>query len=393
MFENLLQEGCVIKQKLFLSPRLVGKRFNEHSIPLECLKDLAVIEEMIIEVAKRLFREDHPDRKRSPRGFTDGISLNLARIDDGSAIAEIMIVIEDPMLFPSENETYFSKARDSIIGAIGAAERDERIVSYLPDDLLGYFDRIGRSLKDEEAIEFSIPESNAISRLNKNSRRRLILASSKVQELTEELTIRGVIPEADQNKNTFQIMMLDGAKIVAPLEPQHRDTVLDAFNGYEKGLRVELRGVGKYNRVGNLQSIESVGHISILDPNDVAVRIEELRMLKNGWFDGLGFAFSKDGLDWLGKMFDNYYPEELILPYLYPTSEGKVQAEWTIGEMEISLEIDIENYQGEWQSFDLVKGDECYNELNLNNEVDWQWITSKIMSFIQAEEGEACHGQ
>ena len=35
----------------FLSPRLVGERFVGHAIPLELLKDLAVVEEMIIEVA------------------------------------------------------------------------------------------------------------------------------------------------------------------------------------------------------------------------------------------------------------------------------------------------------------------------------------------------------
>ena len=36
----------------FLSPRLVGNRFDQHSIPLEVLKDLAALEELIVEVAK-----------------------------------------------------------------------------------------------------------------------------------------------------------------------------------------------------------------------------------------------------------------------------------------------------------------------------------------------------
>lgn len=382
-----------MSHRVFLSPRLVGKRFSEHSIPLECLKDLAVIEEMIIEVAKWHFRKDHPERKRSPRGFTDGISLNLARISDGSAIADIELVTEEHLLFPSENQRYFEKARDSIIGAIGAAERNELVSTFLPESLLGYFDRFGRSLKDEEAIEFSIPGTVRPSRLNKNSRRSLILASSQVQELTEEVTIRGFIPEADQNRNTFQIMMRDGSKLVAPMEPQHRDTVIEAFNGYNNGLRVLLHCIGKYNRFDRLQSIDSVEHISILDPNDIAARIEELSELRDGWLDGVGFTLHKDGLIWLRNKFDNYYPEELLLPYLYPTAEGKVQAEWTIGNNEISLEIDIENYQGEWQSLEMTKCEECFKELNLNTEDDWQWITSKIKSLSRVEGGEASHGQ
>lgn len=61
----------------FLSPRLEGDRFNEHAIPLELLKDLAVLEEMVIEVAKWWYLQDHKDRRRTPRGFTDGIALSL----------------------------------------------------------------------------------------------------------------------------------------------------------------------------------------------------------------------------------------------------------------------------------------------------------------------------
>ncbi len=36
----------------FLKPRLVGARFDGHRVPLEILRDLAVLEQMIVEVAK-----------------------------------------------------------------------------------------------------------------------------------------------------------------------------------------------------------------------------------------------------------------------------------------------------------------------------------------------------
>jgi hypothetical protein len=42
-----------VEDHVFLKPRFVGKRFDNHSLPLEILKDLAVLEELIIEVAKR----------------------------------------------------------------------------------------------------------------------------------------------------------------------------------------------------------------------------------------------------------------------------------------------------------------------------------------------------
>ena len=57
----------------FLSPRLVGKRFDQHSIPLEVLKDLSALEELIVEVAKWHYLRANKDRKRIPKGFVDQV--------------------------------------------------------------------------------------------------------------------------------------------------------------------------------------------------------------------------------------------------------------------------------------------------------------------------------
>src|SRR5271166_1730313 len=106
----------------FLRPKLVGKRFEEHSTPLELMGDLAVLEPMIIEVAKWRYLKDNPDRKRSPRNFTDGISLTLTAVQDGSAIATIALTLGIGPLLPPPQQDYFEQARDAIVSAIGAAE-------------------------------------------------------------------------------------------------------------------------------------------------------------------------------------------------------------------------------------------------------------------------------
>jgi hypothetical protein len=57
-------------KKPFVAPRLVGARFDDHTIPLELLKDLAALEELVVAVAKWKFVEQH-GRLRAPKGFTD----------------------------------------------------------------------------------------------------------------------------------------------------------------------------------------------------------------------------------------------------------------------------------------------------------------------------------
>ncbi|MFH1136218.1 MAG: hypothetical protein V1816_09045 [Pseudomonadota bacterium] len=363
----------------FLTPRMVGARFAEHAIPLELLKDLAVLEEMIIEVAKWCYLQKHPERKRSPKGFTDGVALKLSGVGEGSVVPRLSLVVEQERPFLPQALPYLEQARTHLVGAIDAAEHNEPIAQHLPDALLAFFDRFGRGLRDGEAIEFAPQEADRKARLTKATRRKLVLASSQVQELTEEVTLRGSIPEADQGKMTFELQVINGPRVVAPIAGQHLPTVMEAFNGYTQGARVLLHGIGRYNRYDRLQSIETIEHLSLLDLNDIAARLEELKALRHGWLDGKkGFAPDKTGLDWLADMFQRNYPDELTPPYLYPTAEGGVQAEWSVNGWEISLEIDLYQQQGQWHALDMSNEQEEEKTLNLTESADWQWLATRI---------------
>lgn len=362
----------------FLRPRLIGKRFEGHAIPLEFLKDLAVLEEMIIEVAKWKFLKDHPDRKRSSRGFTEGIELKLTGVEDGSAIAVITLVVASSTLLPPDNQAYFEDARDAIVSVIDVAEQNKSITEHFPEETLAYFDRMGRSLRSGEAIEFTTPSHRTPVHLTKEIRRKLVLASSAVKELTEEITVRGVIPEADQDDMTFEIQLIDRRKVRAPMATQHVDTILRAFNGYTHGARVLIQGVGKFDRKERLQCFESIEHISHLDPLDIPARLDELRSLRDGWLDGRGVAPSLEGLDWLANAFDGRYPEDLPLPFVYPTAEGGIRAEWSVEPYEMSLEIDLSKKTGEWHQLKMDTDDEDTRTLNLEADEDWKWLADRV---------------
>jgi hypothetical protein len=363
----------------FLEPRLTGARFEGHAIPLEFLKDLAVLEEMIVEVAKAEFLKENADRKRSPRGFTEGVEFKLTGIEDGSARPVISLVIAGAAgLFAPSSQTYLERARDSVVNVIAAAEQNQPIKDYLPEKTLGYFDRIGRSLREGEAIEFGRGAQEAPARLTRETRRRLVLASSIVTELTEETFVRGSIPEADQDNMTFELQLLDGRKIKAPIDPQHRDTIIEAFAGYKTGTRILLQGIGRFSRSEKLVGLDSVEHVNILDPLDVAARVDELRLLKNGWLEGGGKAPAPELLDWLIAAFIKGYPDELSLPYLYPTEDGGVRLEWPIARNEISLDIDPQTYRGQWHLLNLDTDAEETRELNLDDAAQWEWIAQRI---------------
>jgi hypothetical protein len=367
----------------FLRPRLVGKRFEGHSIPLGLLGDLAVLEAMVIEVAKWRYLQDNPNRKRSPRKFTEGISLTLTSVEQGSAVAVIALSLGMGNLLQQSQQDYFEQARDAIVRAIGAAAENKPPTLHLPQRGLAYFDRLGRSLLDGEAIEFPTGSPDAPASLTKETRLRLLRAA-EVTERTEEVHLRGGIHAVNQEELTFEIMLPDGSKVPGPISKPHFETIMDASYGYRQGVKVQLDGVGNFNRSERLQKIEAVEHVTLLDPLDFQSQLEELKVLKDGWLDGRGYAPPAEGLDWLAKAFNEHYSDNLNLPYVYPVAEGGVRFEWSIGPQDVSLEIDLRERSGEWHSLDLETDDEEAQLLKLDTKDGWEWIVERLQTLSGA---------
>ena len=172
--------------------------------------DLAVLSEMLIEVAKWRYRECHPERRLVPRGFINGCTLRLTGLEQGSAVAVISLDISSAIEPAGLQQACFEEARSAIVQAVGAAAGNHPIPNSFPERFLGYFDRFGRHLGEEEAIEFMDRLGTAPVRLTPSVRRRLILASS-AEEYTEDASVHGLIHEFDQRTRTFQMTRVDGS--------------------------------------------------------------------------------------------------------------------------------------------------------------------------------------
>ena len=378
----------------FLYPRLTGARFEDHAIPLEFLKDLAALEEMIAKVAKAEFLKEHHDRRRVPQGFTKGIELKLTGIKEGSAVLAISLDAVPDQKFSGQDRTYFNRrdaiicferARDAIVSVIGAADQNQSFAHYLPKKTLRYFDKFGRSLRDGEAIELTTPSRDIRAKLTKKTWLRLVHASSENDRLIKETSIRGSVSEADQDNMTFEVQPVVGQKVKAPIPPQHLDTILEALGGYKNGVRVLLQGMGRFNRAKRLLDFDSIEQVSILNPLDISAQLDDLRLMKNGWLEGEGLAPPHEGLDWLSQAFDDHYSENLPPPYLYPTEEGGVQAEWSLTQDEVSLRIDLGSHAGGWHELNMGTDADASRTLNLDRAESWDWIGRQIQQMSESK--------
>ncbi len=365
----------------FLKPRLRGARFEDASIPLQVLADLAALREMVIEVAKWKFLQANSERKRVPSGFTNRIELKLTGVEEGSAVPVISLVSTEPSLngLGLPYQDYYEMARDDIVRTVASVSDNGQPVNAitLPPKYLGYFNRVGRGLRERECFEFDVPDRSTPARLTREVRNILLQAAS-VTEILQEVSLRGTVPEADQDKMTFELQQIYGSKVVCSLPDLHRDTIIECFAGYENSVRILVQGIGRFDLQNRLSGMESVDSVSILEPLDVPARLDELRSMKDGEYDGLGSAPSHEGLDWLSDTFEMYYPDDLPLPNTYPTPEGGLEMEWSEGFQTVIFGINLATHEGAWFQFDKSSDSEMSRELDLDTSEDWQWMSSQI---------------
>jgi len=136
-----------------------------------------------------------------------------------------------------------------------------------------------------------------------------------------------------------------------------------------------------------MRAVQSIKRVAQPDPLNTTVRLEELARLEDGWLDGKGRAPAKNGLDWLANSFDTRFDASLPLPWLYPTAEGGVQAEWSLNDWEVSLEIDLETQQGIYQALNL-KDNSCNESTLFLGKADGWNRLNEALKQIEARKAE-----
>ncbi|MDN8037050.1 hypothetical protein [Burkholderia vietnamiensis] len=366
------------KRKDYLKPRLTGTRFDDHTIPLEVLKDWAAFEDLIVATAKWLYKSQNPTRGRVPRNFTRDFSINLSAVEDGSAIPILQMEVDED-LAGEKNTEYFERARETVIVAIGkAAANDSSFAELLPPNYAQYFDRFGRSLREGEAFQFQSGGADYNISYTRDVRKRIVVAETG--EWKEEELIRGLLSGVDAKTKTFELDVLGGARVSATYLPEISDAVIDSLKTYDRGGRSLIAGTAVRDDADRLIKIENVSRVESLDELDVVWRISEFYELKDGWYDGdQGKAPSRTGLNWLASTWDATW-SELPLPYLYPTVSGGLEAEWESKGEQASLTIDIDNKVGVWvSSLDSLEASET--RFDLSSEDGWRQLEEAVSKF------------
>lgn len=326
-----------------------------------------------------------------PRGFTKDLRLAATGITEGSAVVEVALADASSELpaMPRQHHRYYEGARSDFLSTIRSASSDSGAdagpyAGPLPVSLLPHFDRIGRGLTAEESIRFDSTSEHREAVLTAEVRKRLLFSSSLTTSITEEMVLRGSVPEADQGRSTFELQLVGGRKLSGPMPELYRETILEAFGGYRDQVKIQMAVVGTLNRKREVGGWKEIQDLAILDPLDIGAQLDELRALADGWLDGDGLAPLPKGLGRLATLLEKYYPERLPLPRIYPTPTGGAQLEWTLGSNEVSVEVNLAMGESEWHAVDVSSGEDELISLDLNTRRGWSLLVERIERLVKS---------
>lgn len=143
---------------------------------------------------------------------------------------------------------------------------------------------------------------------------------------------------------------------------------------YEQDLTVELSSRSP-TLSDDQMDLSQTGGTHVLR---IRKRLEEIASLDHGWLDGHGRAPFLEEVGWLAEAFDLFFPSTILRPYLYPTESGDVQAEWSLKNREITLEVNLENHSGYWHELNLKTDIVIERTINLDDSAGWKWIVSRL---------------
>ena len=358
---------------VFLQPRFVGARFEEATLPVEVARDLAAYQDLVIELAKHLYLEEHQFRQRTPKGFSDAFSLHIEKVEEGSTRPLLIWVAAAalgalPFKAEEAGSNYFTQARDLVAECVSASAANQPLPAKFPKPLLDYFNVLGRSLLPGESVDLAPPDFPAAV-LTPERRKALVLAGQRFY--TQAVDLLGVIEEMDGKKESFRLRLDDGGAVVVHLPGFFEERVRMAWN--KKRTQVQVKGIGSYDARGNLQGVPETLNLEVFPNQTLAGQIEELGSLQDGWLGESSKAPDEIGLAWARDQLVATFPDDLPFPQVAPTAEGGLFLEWVNGPMCISAEFLLPAHQAELLAVNVETeaADDQSIDLDANPDASW----------------------
>lgn len=313
----------------FLEITFEGGRFDGHSAPVTSLAELATFQQILLEVARHLYKSAHK-RKRVPHGFPDAAQLHLVGVRNNCLTAVLARPVQGAWTPTLLDYRVFEDARDIGVEALVAAETKQPLPERFPTIAVGLLGHLGRQLGDGESLR--VRGNGSAARVTQMSREWI--ATMTQEPLERDVRIEGEVEQIDDGANWFSLRTDDGGKTQVPFRAHQREMVMEALR--QRPLtRVHVRGrtlSSAPRRLEAVDEIESLDHERAEDIERLWARLDALEKTERGWCDGEGEPPTPEALAQARGVLARLLADcaDVERPKLYVIPDGGLQAEWLV---------------------------------------------------------------
>jgi len=320
----------------FVELHLYGDRFRDHRLPVHALVELVAYQDLLVEVAKGLYRTANPSRVRLPAGFSRSLQLTLGEVRDGCVTSVLERPVLSPEPLPSLADDVLGRAQTVVEQAILAAAAGHELPEDFPPAARLYFGRFGRTLRAGDFIQLRAPHAPGGVDYTPQVRRRLM--PGPTERFLAETEIVGTVTRMDKSSMTAILELDAGGSVACLYEDEHFDVIHAALTPGEGGPKLRISGIAVHDHNRRPERITSIASIERASRADE--RLDEITALVDGWMgEGIDApAPTAEAVEAARSLAHRLEPFDLHLR-LYPSTEGGVSLQWKSGEWLVSVDV------------------------------------------------------
>lgn len=330
-----------------------GDRFDAPGMPADAAAELVRFRDAVYTIARQLWLDAHPDRKRVPDGFEDAFDLRLTTVEEGSAVPRLYLNRAPKHSGPEYDGWYelFGSARDTLTAGIQAVRNHGELPSGFPRERMRPLRRFGGSLEEGEAITIGSANPDGPRAVLDESVRATLKSIEKVLEPQEaEVSAEGIIIEFDADGQTFHLRSPDYPKRIRCYLPGYERALSrlakeclaeDGINGSD----VLVRGLAKPRDDGGFDLIYDIREIEVITSyvrKIVRMRIERLEELEDGWLDDESLQPDRDFVSAL-RSAEQQFVDLGVSVSMGPHADGSIELEWVRGSVAFSALLNADS--------------------------------------------------
>ncbi len=305
---------------------LNGERFQRGLLPVGAVSELQRYQRLLVDLAKHLFLQENPDRKRASLKALDLASedLLITALHDGSTGVDLAVRRTDAGYFTPTD--YMERSRVLIEEAFASLSDEGELIDAFPSELVPQLAGMGQNIPAGETYTWAKQASDwqtSRARLTRDTtvpiRRE---KDSEPQEKLIHVFIVGICsdPLTFEYKNAANGKTLHGSYTDANLFGLLKENT-------EMVSRAPLVALTVLANIDDEAIVDVLGVEQVLPP-EWSRRLDELSELPDGWLDGAGKGISPSAMRAVESLLFMVADERLPRPGIYATEEGGIHLEW-----------------------------------------------------------------